>query len=264
MTALTRLPSGRRASTIGLDSSTRRPTRATILSIVRRRWASSVNAPSTWWIAPGPLDVDRVGAVDHDLGDVGVAQVGLERAVAEDVVGDLLGDAGAVGDGQRRLVLGEHLLQRLAHLLLELGLGEPRVVELGAEVVQQRLVHRALEVGERVDDCGAAAARQPSSAVALVGVAASTPRSRWAAASRSARLMGLRLPAQQAAPVGAQLRSGCRSSEPPWRGSDVALGERLDGQAHRVLGVVEDDRDAAVDRGRDVAGARDLQPRSGP
>ena len=36
-TALTRLPSGSRASTIGLDSSTRRPTRATILSMVRRR-----------------------------------------------------------------------------------------------------------------------------------------------------------------------------------------------------------------------------------
>ncbi len=43
MTALTRLPSGRRASTIGLASSTRRPMRDTIFSMVRRRWASSVN-----------------------------------------------------------------------------------------------------------------------------------------------------------------------------------------------------------------------------
>ncbi len=43
MTALTRLPSGSRASTIGLDSSTRRPMRDTILSIVRRTWASSLN-----------------------------------------------------------------------------------------------------------------------------------------------------------------------------------------------------------------------------
>ena len=40
-TALTRLPSGSRASTIGLDSSTRRPMRETILSMVRRRWSSS-------------------------------------------------------------------------------------------------------------------------------------------------------------------------------------------------------------------------------
>ena len=132
MTALTRLPSGSRASTIGLDSSTRRPTRPTILSIVRRRWASSVNCPSTLEDPAAALDVDRVGAVDHDLGDVRVAQEGLDRPVAEDVVGDLLGDPGAVGDGQRRLVLGEHLLQRQPDLLLELGLGQPRVVQLRA------------------------------------------------------------------------------------------------------------------------------------
>jgi hypothetical protein len=34
MMALTREPSGRRASTIGLDSSTRRPTRDTIFSMI--------------------------------------------------------------------------------------------------------------------------------------------------------------------------------------------------------------------------------------
>ena len=47
ITALTRLPSGSRASTIGLVSSTRRPTLPTILSIVRRRCASSAKAAST-------------------------------------------------------------------------------------------------------------------------------------------------------------------------------------------------------------------------
>ncbi len=46
ITALTRLPSGRRASTIGLDSSTRRPTRETILSMIRRRCDSSANTAS--------------------------------------------------------------------------------------------------------------------------------------------------------------------------------------------------------------------------
>ena len=51
-TALTRLPSGSRASTIGLASSTRRPIRETIRSITRRRWLSSVNAASTAWIWP--------------------------------------------------------------------------------------------------------------------------------------------------------------------------------------------------------------------
>ncbi|MNT66344.1 hypothetical protein D3C72_2044050 [compost metagenome] len=41
MMALTREPSGRRASTIGLVSSMRRPTRETIFSITFIRWASS-------------------------------------------------------------------------------------------------------------------------------------------------------------------------------------------------------------------------------
>ena len=52
MTALTRLPSGSRASTIGLDSSTRRPMRETILSMVRRRWASEPKCASTWTSRP--------------------------------------------------------------------------------------------------------------------------------------------------------------------------------------------------------------------
>ncbi|MOA34838.1 hypothetical protein D3C78_1562470 [compost metagenome] len=42
MTAFTREPSGRRASTMGLDSSMRRPMRETILSMMRSRCFSSV------------------------------------------------------------------------------------------------------------------------------------------------------------------------------------------------------------------------------
>ena len=45
-TTLTREPSGRRASTIGFASSTRRPTWLTILSMMRRRWVSSTNFTS--------------------------------------------------------------------------------------------------------------------------------------------------------------------------------------------------------------------------
>ncbi len=46
MMAFTREPSGRRASTIGEASSTRRPTAATILSITERYWMSSVKESS--------------------------------------------------------------------------------------------------------------------------------------------------------------------------------------------------------------------------
>ena len=73
------------------------------------------------------------GAVDHDLGDLGVTQVGLERAVAEDVVRDVLGDPGAVRVRQRRLLGVDDLLQRRAHLGGELALREVRVVEARAE-----------------------------------------------------------------------------------------------------------------------------------
>src|SRR5258707_340371 len=52
MTALTREPSGRRASTMGLDSSTRRPTAVTVLSITCRDWASPVKASSVGSVTP--------------------------------------------------------------------------------------------------------------------------------------------------------------------------------------------------------------------
>ena len=46
MIALTREPSARRASTIGLDSSMRRPTELTIRSMICCRWRSSLNVMS--------------------------------------------------------------------------------------------------------------------------------------------------------------------------------------------------------------------------
>ncbi len=52
MMALTRDPSGRRASTIGEASSTRRPTADTIFSITARYWASSLNETAVRSISP--------------------------------------------------------------------------------------------------------------------------------------------------------------------------------------------------------------------
>ena len=60
MIALTRLPSGRRASTIGDDSSMRRPTCETILSMIRSRCASSTNDASRALELARALDVDPV------------------------------------------------------------------------------------------------------------------------------------------------------------------------------------------------------------
>ena len=52
MITFTRSPDGSRASTIGLDSSTRRLTVETIRSIVWNSCASSVNEMSARWIRP--------------------------------------------------------------------------------------------------------------------------------------------------------------------------------------------------------------------
>ena len=79
------------------------------------------------------LDEDAVGAVDHDLGDVGVVQVGLDRPVADDVVADLLGDPEPVARAQRPLLGGEHVGEDGAQLLVELVLVEVGLVELRAE-----------------------------------------------------------------------------------------------------------------------------------
>ena len=52
MTAFTREPSGRRASTYGLDSSMRRPSGATMRSMMRITWSSLSKLTGTRWILP--------------------------------------------------------------------------------------------------------------------------------------------------------------------------------------------------------------------
>ena len=52
MTAFTREPSGSRASTMGLISSTRRPMRETMRSMTRSKWASLSNCTSVCTILP--------------------------------------------------------------------------------------------------------------------------------------------------------------------------------------------------------------------
>ena len=135
---------------MGLASSTRRPTRPTILSMVRRRWASLEKLGLDPEQLAEPLDEDLVVAVDHDLGDLRVAEERLQGAVAQDLVSDLLRHPGAVGGRERGLLQLENGLQGLPDPLFELGLLHPRVVQLRAKRLQQRLVHAVLDLGERV------------------------------------------------------------------------------------------------------------------
>ena len=140
ITALTREPSGRRASTIGVASSMRRPTWLTILSMMRRRWVSSTKLASVLLDAAGALDVDRLRAVDHDLGDLLVLEEAVDRAVAEDVVGDVLDELGLVGGRQRRPLLGQGGVELLVDPAAEVVLRQPLVVEDRAELVDQVVV----------------------------------------------------------------------------------------------------------------------------
>jgi hypothetical protein len=94
------------------------------------------------------LDVDRVGAVDHHLGDLLVLEEAVDRAVAEDVVGDVLDELGLVGGRQRRPLGGEGGLELLVHPAPEVVLGQPLVVEDGAELVDQVVVDLLAQVVE--------------------------------------------------------------------------------------------------------------------
>src|SRR5207248_2559368 len=98
---------------------------------------------------PEALDVDPVPRVHHDLGDVRVAQQRLDRAVAEDLVDDLLVRLGPVGGGER-LLLGQYLGQRLQDRPDQILVVAGQLVQLRAEQLQQRVVGALAHVGQRV------------------------------------------------------------------------------------------------------------------
>src|SRR5262245_5374430 len=87
---LTRLPSGRRASQIGFDSSTRRPTWLTMRWQLFPVLLSVGNAHGGLLQRARHLDVGRSCAIDRDVVDIVARQQRLERAVAQDVVADVL------------------------------------------------------------------------------------------------------------------------------------------------------------------------------
>ena len=84
--AFTREPSGRRASTIGEDSSTLRPTRDTMRSMICSRWRSSRNDVSTFCSIP-PRSIKTWSLSFTRMSEmVGIAQQRLQRTQAEDFI----------------------------------------------------------------------------------------------------------------------------------------------------------------------------------
>ena len=146
MMALTREPSASLASTIGLDSSMRRPTELTIRSMIRSRCASSLNDHVDRLEHAVALDVHLVEAVHQDVRDLRVGEQFLERPEAEQFVEDVADERLPLEEAQRDLVaLGvQHPHDHAADLgfrLLAADAGQA----LQVEPVQQPLVNPALQ-----------------------------------------------------------------------------------------------------------------------
>ncbi len=149
MIALIRLPSGSLASTIAEDSSTRRPTWATILFRIRRRCESSWNLTARLVELALALDPDVVGPVDHDLADGVVCEQPLERTVPEDVIGQIGRQLVALGAREAGLLVqmppdvGDHALAKRA-------LVDADVEELRPEIADHEQVDAVLQLCERI------------------------------------------------------------------------------------------------------------------
>ncbi len=102
-----------------------------------------------------PLDVDHLRAVAHDLGDIIVSEQLVDRAIAEDVIGDVLDELCLVGRRQRRPLHGDRPVQGLVHLLAKVILTETLVVEDRAQLFDERAVDSMAELDVRgvVSDC---------------------------------------------------------------------------------------------------------------
>ena len=96
------------------------------------------------------LHVDRPGAGDHDLADGGVGEERLQGAVPEDVLGDVVDQALALGGGERGAVGLEHAGQLLDDEAVQLLLGHLGPEQAATQAAEQRLLGPLLDGGERV------------------------------------------------------------------------------------------------------------------
>ena len=139
MMALTREPSGRRASTMGLDSSTRRPTalddlvdHLPVLAVVGEGEVGRLDDAL-------PLHPDLVVGVAHDLGDGRVGQRAVEGAVAEDVGEDLGHELRPLDRGDADVLPLQGPVEGGLDLLLQLAADALGAGQAGAEVGQDEV-----------------------------------------------------------------------------------------------------------------------------
>ena len=147
MMALNRDPSTIRASTIGFCSSTRRPTAATIRSMICIRCLSSLNVTLVFTKRPFRSTKHRLGPVDHDVRDFGVAKQWLQRSETKNVVEDLLNQTLPLHAVERQLPSLHALSERLAEPLRQLlARGVANLLEV--ERLDELVVQLTLDLGE--------------------------------------------------------------------------------------------------------------------
>ena len=153
------------------------------------------------------LDVDLLRAVDHDLGDGLVAQERLERAEAEDLVGDLLEHAHALGAGEGEALLVGDLAEELLDLAPDLDLVAE--VELRVELVDEPVLDAVLRLAERLAGGQRAKERARRRPAAPVAAAAGASAARSPAAAAGVVWRG-----GHGRPVGSPLAAGPRPLDP--------------------------------------------------
>ena len=143
ITAWSRDPSGRRASTIGDERSSRRPSgRDDALDEVDDR--PRVEAEHDGFEPPAPLDVGATGTVDHHLGDGRIGEERFERAETGDLVRELLEELVEVRGGEQRLLVAQQLREATANRWSRAG-----DVEVVGPFGDQPPVDALLELGVR-------------------------------------------------------------------------------------------------------------------
>ena len=96
-----------------------------------------------------PLDIELVESIDHDLADGRVLEQRLERAVAEHVGADIVDEPVALRGREGELLGGDDLRELCARELVELLLGQGRVVESRADPREELFGGLLLDRGER-------------------------------------------------------------------------------------------------------------------
>ena len=138
MMAFTREPSGKRASTIGQTSSTRRPTFDTMRSMICIKWALSRNSTGDLFHPAAAFHVNVLGAVDQNIADRLILEQHFERAEAERLVEHFFDQPLALGAIEERFFGVAQVLDHQANLAAQhvaLQIAHAREVELVDELV---------------------------------------------------------------------------------------------------------------------------------